>query len=143
MIEYIFFDAALRDKFIEYAEQQRVPCTASNDPLGLVVSIPENLSDELMDELEERYDTLQNEQSDLIAQTEGLQRLAGFRFNLPDGQTRMLTVETDMANRLLANFSLSEIQTLFDRVARSTVNPNDDHLCKILAAQKINKERDV
>ncbi len=136
MIEYIFFDATLRDKFVEYAEQRNVPCTASDDPLGLVVAIPEDLPDELIDELEEHYDELQDEQAALSKEEGDLKRLAGFRFNLPDGQSRMLPLETEMANRLLASFSLEEIQGLFDAVADCTLNPKDEHLCKILAAQK-------
>lgn len=136
MIEYIFFDAALRDRFIKYTEQRGVPCTALDDSMGLVVAIPEDLPDELMDALEESYDALQKEQSDLVAQTDGLKRLAGFRFNLPDGQTRMLPLQADMANRLLASFSLEEIHALFDAVARCSLNPNDEHLCKATPAVK-------
>ncbi|MEO8331150.1 MAG: hypothetical protein ABI479_01855 [Gallionella sp.] len=136
MIEYIFFDAALRDRFVGFAEQRGVPCSACDDSMGLIVAIPEDLADDLMDEIEDRYDALQEEQSDLLAQTEGgLKRLAGFRFNLPDGQTRMLPLQAEMANRLMASFSLGEIQGLFEAVAHCTLNPNDEHLCKILAAQ--------
>jgi len=136
MIEYIFFEAALRDKFVQFAEQRDVPCIASDDTMGLVVAIPEDLADELIDELEECYDALQDEQAALCKSEGDLKRLAGFRFNLPDGQSRMLPLQTEMANRLLANFSLEEIQGLFDAVADCTLNPNDEHLCKILAAQQ-------
>ena len=136
MIEYIFFEAALRDKFVKYAEQRDVPCIASDDTMGLVVAIPEDLADELIDELEECYDALQDEQAALCKSEGNLKRLAGFRFNLPDGQSRMLPLQTEMANRLLASFSLEEIQGLFDAVADCTLNPKDEHLCKILAAQQ-------
>ena len=136
MIEYIFFEAALRDKFVAFAEQRGVPCTSTDDSMGLEVAIPEELPDELLDELEARYDDLQVEQANLSKEDGGLNRLAGFRFNLPDGQSRMLPLPTEMANRLLANFSLEEIQGLFDAVADSTLNPNSEHLCQILAAKK-------
>jgi hypothetical protein len=136
MIEYIFFDTALRDKFVAFAEQRGVPCTLSDDSMGLEVAIPEELPDELIDELEACYDALQDEQADQSREEGDLNRLAGFRFNLPDGQSRMLPLQTEMANRLLANFSLEEIQGLFDAVADCTLNPGNEHLCKILAAQK-------
>ncbi len=136
MIEYIFFEASLRDKFVAYAEQRGVPCTATDDNMGLVVAIPEDLAEELADELEAYYDTLEDEQEDLSKEDGDLKRMAGFRFNLPDGQSRMLPLQTDMANRLMANFTLAEIQGLFDAVAYCTLNPNDEHLCHILAAQQ-------
>ncbi len=136
MIEYIFFEVTLRDKFVTYAEQHGVPCIASDDNMGLVVAIPEDLADNVADKIEEYYDTLEEEQV-ILSKNEGdLKRLAGFRFTLPDGQSRMLPLQTDMANRLLANFSLTEIQGLFDAVAYCTLNPNDEHLCHILAAQQ-------
>lgn len=135
MIDYIFFDATLRDKFVAYAEQRGVPCTATDDPMGLVVAIPEDLPEELADELENYHDTLEKEQEELSLAADDLHRLAGFGFKLPDGQARLLPVSTDMANRLLANFTLEEIQELLNAVARYALEPPNEHLCKILAEQ--------
>lgn len=135
MFEYIFFDAALRDKFVNYAEQRSVPCSASEDEMGMVVSVPEELPDEVADALEQYYDTLDTEQAELSQANGDLKRLAGFRFNLPDGQSRLLPVDTGLANRLMATFSLAEIQELFEAVAHCTLHPNEDRLCKIIAAQ--------
>jgi hypothetical protein len=140
MIEYIFFDAALRDKFVAYAEQRGVPCTASDDSMGLLVAIPEDIPEEVSDEIEEYYDSLEAEQEDLSKKEGDLKRLAGFNFTLPDGQSRMLPLPPEMANRLLANFSLDEIQGLLNAVAECTLNPNDEHLCHILAA--LNQKND-
>lgn len=136
MIEYIFFDSALRDKFMAYAEQRNVPCTAIDDNMGLVVTIPEEIPEVLLDELEECYDKLQDRQADLSRETGDFRHLAGFHFNLPDGQSRMLPLQPDLANRLMASFSLEEIRSLFDAVAHCALNPNVEHLCQILAAEK-------
>jgi hypothetical protein len=142
MIEYIFFEAALRDKFLAFAEQRDVPCTASNDPMGLLVAIPEDIPEELSDEIEEYYESLEDEQEELSKATGDLNRLAGFNFTLPDGQQRMLPLPSEMANRLMANFSLEEIQGLLNATAERTLNPNSEHLCKILAALKKQKNQD-
>jgi hypothetical protein len=136
MIDYIFFDATLRDKFVKYAEQQGVPYTQSDDSMGLVVAISEDISEEMSNDIEDYYDALELEQVNLSKAEGDLNRLAGFRFYLPNGESRMLPLQTAMANRLLANFSLEEIQELFNAVANCTLNPNDEHLCHILAAQK-------
>ena len=136
MIEYIFFDTTLRDRFVVYAEQRCIPCTATDDPMGMVVEIPEDITDELSDEVEAFYETLEREQEEMSKEDGDLNRLAGFRFNLPDGQSRMLPIEPDIANRLMANFTLEEIQHLLDDVAHCILFPNDEHLCKILAARK-------
>ena len=136
MIEYIFFDATLRDKFVSYAKQHGAPCNTVEDNLGLVVEVSEDIPEELSDKLEEYYEALEDEQASLSRSDGELKSLAGFRFNLPNGESRMLPLQTDMANRLLVHFTLAEIQALFEDVARCTLNPNDEHLCHILAAQE-------
>ena len=137
MMEYIFFDANLRDKFVEHATGLGVACDLRDDNLGLVVAVPEDLADDLADSLEARYDELQDEQTDLMSRSEGgFKKLAGFNLVLPDGQTCMVPLQPDMANRLLASFSFEEIQVLFDTVARSALDPKDSHLCEILRSGK-------
>jgi len=137
MMEYIFFDANLRDKFVEYATGLGVLCDSRDDTMGLVVAVPEDMADDLVDNLEARYDELQDEQSELMSQSEGgLGKLAGFNLVLPDGQTCMVPLQPDIANRLLACFSFEEIQVLFDTVARSALDPKDSHLCEILRSGK-------
>lgn len=141
MIEYIFFDAALRDRFVESADTLGVACTLHDDHMGMVVAVPEDIGDDLEDALERRYDELQDEQSCLLALEEGgLKQLAGFLYNLPDGQSRMAPLQPDIANRLMAAFSLEEIKALFETVARSALNPNEEHLCKILAAESFGQD---
>ena len=141
MIEYIFFEAPLRNAFVEYAEGLGIACALHDDPMGLVVAIPEDIAGNLEDALEERYDELQEEQAQLLAAEEGgLKRLAGFRFGLPDGQSRMVPLQPDMANRLLAGFSLEEIRALFEAVARSAVSAEENCLRKALVEEPVARE---
>lgn len=133
MLEYIFFEATLRGKFITFAEQHGVPCTASDDPLGMIVAIPEDLPEMLADEMEAYYATLEREQECLSQEQGELNRLAGFGFRLPDGQTRLLPVSADMANRLMAHFTLEEIRELLDSVAQHALQPSSERLCELLA----------
>ena len=135
MMEYIFFDAGLRDRFVGHARSLGVACDLRDDHMGWIVAVPEDLADDLAESLEAHYDELEEEQSGLMSQSEGgLRRLAGFQLVLPDGQTCMVPLQPDVANRLLACFSLEEIQVLFDTVARSALNPKDRPLCEILRA---------
>ena len=136
MIEYIFFDATLRDKFVKYAASNDIPCTMTDDTMGLVVEVPEEMTDEMSDRLEEYYEALEDEQEGLSREQGDLNRLAGFGFKLPNGESRLLPLPPEMANRLLAHFSQEEIHELFNAVAACTLDPNDEHLCHILAAQK-------
>jgi len=137
MDEYIFFDAGLRDRFVKHAGELGVACELRDDTMGLIVAVPEDLADDVVDALETHYDVLQDEQSDLMSQTGGgFGKLAGFKLTLPDGQTCVVPLQADMANRLMSCFSFEEIEVLFDTIARSALDPKDSHLCEILRADE-------
>jgi hypothetical protein len=134
MFEYIFFDTVLRDKFVAYASNLGVNPTLRDDQMGLIVEIPEDIDEEKENAIEQRYDELEFEQSQLLLEEEGgLKRIAGFNFKLADGQSRMVPLQADIASRLLATFTMEEIQTIFASVADNALNPGEEHLCKILA----------
>lgn len=135
MMEYIFFEADLRDRFAEHARGLGVEYTMQDDNMGMVVAVPDDLPDAMMDALENHYELLQDEQSDLMSQTEGgFKNLAGFSVVLPDGSMSMVPLQPDIANRLLSNFTIDEIQALFSAVARCALDPEEKHLCQILRA---------
>jgi len=137
MMEYIFFDASLRDRFVEHARSLDVSCELQEDNMGMVVVVPDDLADELMEALENHYEALQDEQSQMMSQDEGgFTSLAGFSVVLPDGTMGMVPLQPDIANRLLAGFSIEEIQALFSAVARVALDPAEKHLCHILRAEK-------
>nr|AOO54663.1 hypothetical protein [uncultured bacterium] len=136
MNEYIFFDAALQNEFVEFAASQGIACSKRDDPMGMVVEVPEDIDEELEDALEDRYAELQDKQSELLKQEEGgFKRLAGLRYTLPDGQSRMVSLESDVASRLLSVFTLEEVQALFETVAHSALHEDDRTLCQILAEE--------
>lgn len=135
MNEYIFFDDSLRGQFVERARAMGVACELRDDNLGLIAAVPEDLDDDLVDDLEEHYDALQEEQSELLTLSDGgLKKLAGFQLVLPDGQISTVALQPDMAKRLLSCFSFDEIQLLFDTVARSALDPKIRPLCEMLKA---------
>lgn len=133
MNEYIFFDVLLQTKFVEFVEGQGIACELSDDPLGFVVAIPEDIGDALEDEIEARYDELEREQKELLShEAGGFQQLAGISFHMPDGESRMVPVPTELANRLLSVASLEEIQKLFDSVAHHALIEDHRTLCQVL-----------
>lgn len=140
MFEYIFFDLGLRDKFVAQIKDMGISCTFHDDHMGLVVAIPESIDDEKENFIEQLYGELETEQAKLLRLEEGgLKSLAGIYFNLPDGQSRMVPLQTEIANRLIAAFSMEEIQALFETVAVSMIG-QEEHLCKILAKQSSKKD---
>lgn len=132
MMEYMFFDASLRDRFVRYLGELGVDCEPRDDSMGLVVGVAEDLPEAAEAAIEARYDALMEEQAGLADESEDGARkhLAGFRLDLPDGRSCMVAVRPDIANRLLDCFTLEEIQDLFASVARRALDPQDISLCR-------------
>jgi hypothetical protein len=136
MMEYIFFDAGLRDQFVQHAQGLAVVCEARDDNMGMVVAVPDELADDQVNSLEDYYEELQDEQSRITSQAEGgFRSMAGFILVLPDGKMSTVPLQPDIANRLLSAFTIEEIQALFSTVARSALDPREMHLCQILRAE--------
>lgn len=136
MDEYIFFDAGLRDRFVQFVQAQNLACALREDMMGLIVAVPEDLPDALTEAIEAHYESLETAQSEMMAESGELKLLAGVRVDLPDGRQIMVPVQADIAKRLFAAFSIEEVQTLFGNVARHTLAPPEtEHLCQILRAE--------
>lgn len=136
MMEYIFFDASLRDKFVQRIQELHIAFAAREDNMGIVVAVADDLDEPVVDSLEDYYESLQDEQALQLSQTEGgLKTMAGFNLVLPDGKMSTVPLQPDIANRLLASFTLDEIQALFSTVASSALDPKETHLCQLLHAK--------
>lgn len=132
MLEYIFFDEELCDRFARYAEDLGVACHSRADALGRVASVPEDLAEELDEKLEQFYERLQEEQSVMVEGSAGglKSHAAGIRATLPGGRSCLVKLAPDMANRLLSCFTLDEVQELFSLIAKSIQNPDETPICR-------------
>lgn len=132
MFEYMFFDEELRQRFVAYARSRGVECALPSDDMGLLAATPEDVDEGVSDELDVFYDELMEEQADRADATDGAatHQAAGVRVTLSDGRPCMVRLEPALANRLLAAFTLDEMQELVNAIARSVEAPEDAPLCK-------------
>lgn len=132
MFEFMFFDHELRQQFMAFAHEQGVTCHAVEDNMGMIAAVPEDIPDAVSDALDSYYDELMEQQADLVDATDGAatHQAAGIRVTLQDGQPCMIRLEPKLANRLLAAFTLEEMQTLVQAIARNLENPDDGPVCK-------------
>lgn len=70
MLEYVFFDAGIRARFVEFLRGHSVVASLY-DADGYIAGIPEDLDDELSDAIDECYDRLLQDNSDLLERSEG------------------------------------------------------------------------
>ncbi|MBU0587085.1 MAG: hypothetical protein KJ852_00825 [Gammaproteobacteria bacterium] len=131
--QYIFFDAQLRDRFMQSVTQHALRCETRPDTMeGFVVELSEEPDDEVLDALETQYETLMDEQIALAESREGwiTHQVAGVGITRADGSPCMVRLPADIARLLLANFTAGQVQALVQAVAQSLENPVDGPLCK-------------
>lgn len=132
MFEYVFFDEELRQRFAAHANAQGVECLLSSDSMGLLAATPEDIDETVSDELDTYYDELMEEQAKRTDAADGnaTHQAAGVRVTLADGRPCMIKLEPALANRLLAAFTLEEMQELVNAIAQSVENPVNAPLCR-------------
>jgi len=131
--EYIFFDAALRDRFVGFVAGHGIPTQSRPDAMeGFVVALADDLTDELEDALEAEYATLMAEQVDLVEAAEGdmARALMAVAITLPDGQPGVVRIPARYARRLFEHFSADEVHELVGAIAQAVANPVTGPLCR-------------
>jgi len=131
--DYIFFDAALRDRFVSFVAGHGIPAQSRPDAMeGFVVALADDLTDELEDALEAEYATLMAEQVDLVEAAEGdmARALMAVAITLPDGQPGVVRIPARYARRLFEHFSADEVHELVGAIAQAVANPVTGPLCR-------------
>jgi hypothetical protein len=131
--EYIFFDEALSSRFAGFAATLGLTASIRPDRItGCVVSLPENLPDDIDDRLEREYDALMEEQRQLVEADEGEsgRQLMGVAVTLPDGRECLVRLPAAFGRRLCEHFTPQEIHDLVSAIAREIADPVSGPLCR-------------
>ena len=131
--EYIFFDAALRDRFLKAAADRGLVGTTHEDPMdGHIVALPEDIDDAVADAVEADYEALMDEQQALVEGTEegDTRDLMGVSVTLPDGRPCVVRLPAAIARRLFQHFDIDEIHELVAAIAAQGANPSVGPICR-------------
>ena len=136
--EYMFFDEALRDRFVSIVGDRGVACELRADAIegfvveGFVVEVPDGLPDDLMDAIDAEHANLMNEQMVQAESTEGwvTHQVAGVDVTLADGRSFVVRLPGPIARQLLENFTPDDVQALVTAIAESIEHPINGPLCK-------------
>ena len=129
----MFFNEALRDRFVAFAAAHGIASTTRQDEIaGFVVALPDGLADDLQDAFEAEYESIMDEQMRLAESDEELvsHHAAGVTVTLADGTTRAIRIPPAIARRLLEHFTSDEVHEIATAIARSVENPIDGPLCR-------------
>lgn len=130
MLDYLFFVEPPYRKFLAFLEERGVPAERNEEEDHFEASIPEELDDALLDQIEARYDELMEEGMEQMEAED--QHSAGVVVNLKDGRTTYAVVRPDLINRVLEAISPEELGELVNAIADAVENPDERSLCQRL-----------
>lgn len=132
MFEYILFHASLHDEFTHELERLAIPYRVKKDDMGLVVAIPEDLDDALMDQVDAFYEALVERSEQMLeAEGEGNEKhVAGITVNLRDGRTVQAAIRPELMNKLLEVVSFRELNELVEAIADAVEQQDARPLCQ-------------
>lgn len=136
MLDYIFFDSSLSCKFKDHLTKAKIAFECEDDEgfgsvQGEIVSIADDTSDAILDELQDLYDDLQDELEQILEQGDDglIMNAAGMEVKLKDGSMCTLRVSPEIVTRILTVLDFDELQAFVENIARSVEEPDNGHFC--------------
>jgi len=137
MLEYLFFNQVIADKFIDFLKLKDLSWELYIDPMldSIVVKTPEDIEDELWDELDDFHESLGAEDQklleDALQDTEEETNAAGIYIQLVNGKQTVAQINPDIMNRMLDVITMDEFNEFIETIVRSVENPDDSPICKM------------
>ncbi|HEY0635781.1 MAG TPA: hypothetical protein VGE00_10395 [Gammaproteobacteria bacterium] len=130
MLEYVFFDEGIRNKFVTFLRERGVEVECGDEE-GCIAAIPEDLDDELGDEIDACYEQLLQETAELLEQGEHAmeKNVAGVTFQLADGTPCTVRLDPDLVARILNCVTMEELRDMVQLIAAGVENPDNRPLC--------------
>lgn len=129
MLEYIFFHRQALNRFSEYLAEAAVACEISEDEMGLVAAVPDDLEPRIIEQIDAVYEQLLDQSENLLSE-EDATYAAALNIKLSDGRTISVSVAPELLNRILSVISFEELNELLDTIVSGIENPDHRPLCQ-------------
>ena len=132
MLEYMFFHNKLLEKYLAFLGSKGISYSQKNDEMGIVVSIPEDLDEELEEEAYTYYDKLLSDQEKLMEEEGNTldRNFAALTINLSDGTTLFAPISPDILNRALSVITIEELGKITEAIVEALESRDARSICK-------------
>jgi hypothetical protein len=136
MLEYVFFDESIRDKFIAYLSEKAVEHRVADD--GMTVEVSEESDDATGEAVDQCYEALLQETMELMEQGEDAleKNVAGVQVQLSDGAICTVRLDPDLIGRVLGCISMEELRDMVQEVAHWIELKDNSPLCHVVELDK-------
>jgi len=137
MLEYLFFTQEIADKFIAFLKNKNIAWEQKNDPMlgSIVIETPEDIEDDLWDELDDYHDSLGEEDQKILeaelATSDTETNAAGIYIQLANGEQTVAQINPEIMNRMLSVISMDEFNDFIETIVSSVESPDDAPICEL------------
>lgn len=136
MLEYLFFNQKIADSFVKFLKEKGLEWEQHTDPMldSIVIKTPEDIDDDLWDELDEYHEKLGPDDQKLLEDAldeETETNAAGIYIQLANGEQTVAQINPDVMNRMLDVISMDEFNKFVETIVSSVENPDDSPICEM------------
>ena len=134
MLDYVFFNDEPMNLFHAYLEKQGVPATVTRMEENYEIAIPEDLDDELVDNIEDYYDEVSDLDQRLLEEAQGNNEdnyhMASILVTLQDGRSSYADVSPELLSKIMQVITPQELGEVVQAITRAVENPDDRLFCQ-------------
>ncbi len=134
MLDYILFHEKPFQLFISWLKDKNVVYEVNIDEDNYIIKVSEDLDDDLLDDIEEKYDEFMDMNQDIvdaeeIENNDGY-HMAGINITLKDGTTTYADIDAKLLSRVIAVISPEELGEIVNAIADAVENPQTKTYCQ-------------
>lgn len=134
MLDYILFNEKPFSLFIEWLKANNVSHETNIDEENYVIQIPENLKEDLLDAIDDKYEEFMDMNQAIVNEEEKQNHdgynMAGIIVTLKDGTTSYADIDSNLLNRVVSVISPEEFGVIVDAIADAVENPQPKTYCQ-------------
>ncbi len=136
MLEYLFFNQQIADKFTKFLDEKKLDWSQFDDPMldSIVIKTPEDIDDSLWDDMDDYHEELGNEDQKILEENlvdDDATNAAGIYIQLKNGEQTVAQINPEVMNRMLGVISMNEFNDFVETIVSSVEKPDDSPICEI------------
>ena len=134
MLDYILFHEKPFKLFVDWLQSKGISPETEIDEDNYLIKIPEDLDDDLQDEVDEKYDALMDMNQQIVNDEEKENQqgrhMAGIVVTLKDGTVSYADVDPVLLGRVISAISPEEFGEIVTAIADAVENPQTKAYCQ-------------
>lgn len=134
MLEYILFHEKPFQLFIDWLKDNKVDSDTHIDEESYIIKISEDLPEDLLDEIDEKYEEFMDMNQDIVNDEEKENNdgynMAGVVVTLNDGSISYADIDSNLLARVVSVITPEEFSHIVTAIADAVENPQPKTFCQ-------------